>query len=207
MQKLFRTMACTALVGTIALASSGCGGDATSPKIRLSDAPAILDLSTELGTGFERLDAAAEGMSNRDMQLGSDFSEVQVFLSAEPYQMVFTYMAVVERRSDQVAQDAFMRDEKQIRQLVVENLQQGASEEGVDVSDAKVEITYPTLGDQAVLGTGSFTASSVGIGFDLLMFRSQTVLVFVASVYLPGENKGLLPVGTGIEQRIKSFGQ
>ena len=54
-------------------------------KITLSDAPTVLDMAWELSASFERLDAASEGMSNKDMGLGPDFSEVELFLSEEPY--------------------------------------------------------------------------------------------------------------------------
>jgi len=186
-------------------------GEPTAPpsekKITLADAPTVLDMTWELSASFERLDAASEGLSNEDIELGPDFSEVELFLSEEPYQVVFAYLTIIESQLERASSDALMRDEEQIESMVLENLRAGAAEEGVELSGANVEVTYPDIGDLAVLGSGTVGAYGVSMGYDMLIFKSNKVYVFIASIYLPGEKVSLAPLAIGIEQRIGVFSQ
>jgi len=186
-------------------------GEPTAPpsekKITLADAPTVLDMTWELSASFERLDAASEGLSNEDIELGPDFSEVELFLSEEPYQVVFAYLTIIESQLERASSDALMRDEEQIESMVLENLRAGAAEEGVELSGANVEVTYPDIGDLAVLGSGTVGAYGVSMGYDMLIFKSNKVYVFIASIYLPGEKVSLAPLAIGIEQRILVFSQ
>ncbi len=179
----------------------------TPKKITLADAPTVLDMSSELPASFERLDAASEGMSNKDMGLGPDWSEVELFLSEEPYQIVFAYLTIIESRLERAASDALFNDEEQIKSIVLEGLRVGAAEEGVDLANATVEVTYPDVGDLSLLGTGTMSAYGVSIGYDMLMFKNNKVYVFIVSIYLPGESASLVPLAEGIEQRIGMFSQ
>lgn len=176
-------------------------------KITLADAPLVLDMSSELPTSFERLDATAEGMSNKDLGLGPDFSEVELFLSEDPYQMVFAYFSIIESKMERATTDALLKDEEQIKPIAIEGLRAGAAEEGLELGDVTVNVTYPNIGDLAVLGSGTVSAYGSSLGYDLLMFKSNKVYVFISSLYLPGENVPLPPLAEGIEQRIGAFSQ
>ncbi len=191
----------------IACGEPGTTSTATKPKIRLADAPTVLDMSWELSASFERLDAASEGFSNKDMGLGRDVSEVELFLSEEPYQMVFAYFTIIESQVERAAGDALIRDEEQIESMVLEGLRMGAVEEGVELADAEVEVSYPKVGDLAVLGSGTVSAYGVSMGYDMCIFKSNKVYVFIMSVYLPGKSVSLAPLAIGIEQRIGMFSQ
>ena len=178
----------------------------TLKKITLADAPIVLDMSSELPANFECLGAASEGFSNKDLGLGSDFSEVELFLSEEPYQVVFAYLCIIESQLERATSDALMRDEEQIKSIVLEGLRMGAAEEDVEL-EANVEVSYPDIGDLAVLGSGIMSAYGFSIGYDILMFKSNKVYVFIVSVYLPEESVSLVPLAEGIEQRIGMFSQ
>ena len=93
-------------------------------KITLDDSPTVLDLLPLLPTSFERLDAASEGMSNSDMGLGSDFSEVEVILNEDPYQLIFAYLAILEE-DDEVSRYEFIQPFQLFPKL--EKVQRGAS--------------------------------------------------------------------------------
>ena len=177
------------------------------PKITLADAPTVLDMAWELSASFERLDAASEGLSNEDMGLGPDFSEVELFFSEEPFQMVFAYLAIIESRVERAGADAIFKDEEQVKSMVLENLRAGAAEEGVELANAEVQVTYPNVGDLAVLGSGTMSAYGVSMGYDILILKSNKVYVSINSVYLPGESVPLAPLAIGIEQRIGMFSQ
>jgi len=192
-----------------------CGEPAAPPapsapspkKITLADAPIVLDLSPLLPASFEHIDATSEGLSNKDMGLGPDASEVELFLSEEPYQMIYCFLMISERRTDQASFDAIMKDEDQIESIIIENLKAGAVEEGFELDVPEIQITYPNIADLATLGEGYFSTFGMSMGFDMLWFRSNKVYVFTYSVYLSTEKQSLVPIAKEIECRIATFSQ
>lgn len=178
-----------------------------SKKIALEDAPQILDLLPILPASFEKLDAASEGLSNADIGLGPEFSEVEVFMSDDPYQLIFCYLTICESRVEAAIFDALIKDEQQMKNLIIENLRAGALEEGVELETANVQVTYPTIGDIAVSGVGDVSAQGMSIGIDILSFRCNKVFVSIFSSYVVMEEQPLLPIGKVIEQRIATYSQ
>jgi hypothetical protein len=197
---ILSTIACNGTTATTTTSSE-------AKIITLADGSTVLDMSSELPVSFERLDAGTEGMSNKDLGLGSDFTEVELFLSEDPYQMVFAYYCIIESRTERASSDALMKDEEQVKSMVIESLQAGAAEEGGELDKITVDVTYPNVGDIAVLGSGIMSSYGANIGYDLIMFKINKVYVFIASVYLPGENTSLVPLAEKMEQRIKVFSQ
>ncbi len=180
----------------------------TPKKITLDDAPLVLDLSPLLPASFERLDAASEGLSNKDMGLGPEASEVELFLSEEPYQMIYCFLMIIEEsRVERAASNAIFRDEQQIKSIVVEGLKAGAAEEGLEIGASEIQITYPNIADIAVLGEGYFSSYGINVGFDILWFRENNVYVFTYSVYLSPEKQPLASIAGEIEHRISMFSQ
>jgi len=216
MNTVIKTGIVILLLMIMAVPAAACGEPATPTtaeptptlkKITLADAPMVLDMSSELPASFEHLDAASEELSNADLGLGPDFSEVELFLSEEPYQMIFAYLCIIESRVEQAGSDAVLRDEELVESIVMEGIQLGAAEEGVESVDVDTNITYPDIGDLTVLGSGTMSAYGVNIGYDILMFKSIKVYVFIASTYLPGESVSLTLLAEAIEQRIGTFSQ
>ena len=171
--------------------------------ITLADAPRILDMSSDLPARFEHLDAAHEGVSNSDLGLGPGFSEVELFLSEDPFQMVVAYMTVVESQVERAATDAFMKDEDQVRSAILWGFETVAVEEDIEWSEiAEIHISYPSIGDLAVFGTGQVNAYGLNIAYDLLLFKNAEVYVTVAEYYLPGNALPLIPLAEAMNQRI-----
>ena len=179
----------------------------TAEKITLADAPMVLDLSPLLPASFEHVDAASEGLSNADMGLGSDCSEVELFLSEEPYQMIYCFLMIIESRIERATSDAILKDEQQITSMIVESLKAGAIEEGFELEVPEVQVTYPDIADLAVLGEGRMTTYGMSIGFDMLFFKSNKVYVFIYSMDLSLEKQSLVPLAREIEHRIGMFSQ
>ena len=180
----------------------------TLKKITLADAPMVLDLSPLLPASFEHLDAASEGFSNEDMGLGPEASEVELFLSEEPYQMIYGFLMVIEESQvERAASNAIFRDEQQIKSIVAEGLKAGAAEEGLEIGASEIQVTYPSIADIAVLGEGSFSSYGINVGFDILWFRENNVYVFTYSVYLSPEKQPLVSIAREIEHRIGMFSQ
>jgi len=173
-------------------------------EITMADAPAILDMSSDLPVKFEHVDAASEGMSNKDFELGPEFSEVELFLSDEPFQEVFAYMTIIESRAEQAVSDNFLRDEEQVKSQILYYLKQGAIEEGVVLTDVELHTTFPNVGELAILGSGEATFDTMRLGYDLLIFKNGKVYVSVAEYYM-GEHLSIVSCTEGINRRIESF--
>ena len=176
-------------------------------KITLADASMVLDLSPLLPANFEYLDAAREGLSNKDLGLGPDFSEVELFLSEEPYQVIYCFFSIIEGRIQQAGSDALMKDEQQIKSIIAKNLKAGAAKENIELEMVEMRVTYPNVGDVAVLGEGHISFYGASIGFDLLLFRSNKIYVDIETLYLSTERQSLLPLAREIEYRISMFSQ
>lgn len=176
-------------------------------KITLSDASQVLDLLPLLPASFQKIDSASEGMSNADMELGPDFSEVELFISDEPFQMIYCYLGIVESRMERAGFDAVMKNEEMVKSMVIENLKAGALEEGVEVEEAEVQITYPAMADLSVLGEGYFSSFGLSVGFDMVFFRSNKVVVSILSTYFSQDRQALFPIAREIEWRIAQYSQ
>lgn len=176
-------------------------------EITLSDAPQLLDLSSLLPTRFDHIDAASEGLSNEDLELGPEFSEVEVFLSEEPYQLIYGFLAIITSRIEQAATDAMLRDDEQVRSMIEYNVRLGAEEEGIyDFTFESLDTSHPPLGDSAILGTGTGSAWGFYFGFDCVFFRRNDVYVFFYSVYYSEENKvSLETIGARLDTRLVDF--
>jgi hypothetical protein len=174
-------------------------------EITLADAPAILDMSPDLPARFDHVDAASEGMSNRDLELGPEFSEVELFFSEEPFQMVFAYMTIIESQLERAASDSLMRDEEQFKSIILAALEEGAIQEGIEWSGiSEIRVSYPDIGDLAVLGQGEATSYGATIAYEELAFKNDKVYVFVIQYYT-AEGVSLVPLAEGVNQRIKVF--
>jgi len=178
-------------------------------KISLEDAPDIINLSLLLPSTFEHLDAASEGFSKADMGFSSDepISEVQLYMSEEPFQIIYGFIAIYESRIDSAMFDEMIEDEYQARNLIIESLKEGAREEGGEITDADVEITQPVIGDAALLGEGYVESFGINVGFDICCFRIQSVYVLFYSAYMSSDKISLVPLSQEIEKRINRFSQ
>ncbi len=206
MKRLILTVIVSSLILLVACApavtdeeEAGIPEVAAPKKITLDDAPDILNLTLLLPARFEHLDAASEGMSNEDMELGPDASEVQLFFSEDPFQMVYCFMGIEESKIEQASFDRGIEDEYQIKAMLENALKEGAAEEGFEVKVPIIEITYPDIGDSALLGEGYMESYGFQYGFDTLWFRSNTVFVFFYSMYMSSDKEPLLPIAQEIE--------
>jgi hypothetical protein len=166
-----------------------------------------LNLLPLLPETFEKVDAASEGLSNSDMDLGPECSEVELFFSEEPFQMIYGFYGIEESRIARASTDATFKDEAQIKKLLIENIKAGLEEENLDASYAQTSITYPDIADLAVYGEGQFEASGITMGFDLLWFRVNKVYVFLYSIYYGTDYVTLDNIAKEITHRIGMYSQ
>ncbi|HSW57931.1 MAG TPA: hypothetical protein VLH15_05985, partial [Dehalococcoidales bacterium] len=181
-------------------------GDSTfTTTLTLEKANEILNILFFLPRSFEKVDAASEGLSNAQMGLGPDFCEVQLFVSDNPYQTIYCFLGLIESRIERATSDALLRDEIQMSNLIMESLKQGAQEEGVNLQNTKISITYPAIGILAMLGEGSFSVEGFTFGFDTLWFRAGNAYVFIYSIYYSQDRTTLIPIAKQIEQRLAGY--
>lgn len=174
-------------------------------EVLLSDSYVILDMSGELPSYFERLDAASEGMSNKDLGLGSGFTEVQLYMSSSPYQVVYGYYTITKSKVEQAATDDLLRADNQIRSILQVTLEDELHKQGSDSNDFGMSVSHPNIGDSAAVGEGYFSAYGAYYGFDIAMFRRRYVIVAIASVYSQEDKQSLVPIATAVDGRIVNF--
>ena len=178
----------------------------TTPKeISLSDAPQVLDITGVLPPNFEHLDAVKEGYSHKDLGLSKDASEVELYASGEPYGIIYTYLAIYEKRTQQIDIDTLLKDDEQAKYFTEQNIKALARKEGLEIGAPNIEVTHPTIGDLAVFVEGSITSVGTIHCFDCLNFKVGQVYVFIYSIYFGSNRLSLIPIAHEIEQNIAKF--
>ena len=156
------------------------------------------------------MDAASEGFSKEDMGLGSDesVSEVQLYMSEDPFQIIYGIMAIYETgRIQGAAFKSAIEDESQMKDLISENIIAGADEADIEVTVPNIEITHPNIGDAAVLGEGYVESYGFYFGFDTCWFRRNDVYIYWYSLYMSEDKVSLVTISQELEKRINRFSQ
>jgi hypothetical protein len=176
----------------------------------LEDAPAVLDLSSVLPSGFVKLDkwqVLTQGLTKENLGLGVDASEPHAFRSENPFQFVYCFLRIIENATEQSAAARRLFDENTFRGMITTFLDFMAAEQGFKLPEPRIEFTYPAIGVGAALAEGEIETPDGTLRFDMLSFRSKDkrVLGFVHSWYLSGEQESVLRLGREIEKRITAF--
>jgi hypothetical protein len=204
------TLALIVLVSVVVMTGCVTPEDQKPTGMTLEDAPAVLDLSAVLPSGFVKLDewqALAQGVTKENLGLGADASEPQVFASGSPFQLVYCFLRIIENATEQSAAAGTLFDESTVRGMTTTFLDFVAAEQGLDLPEPRIAVTYPAIGVGAALAEGEIEILDDTLRFDMLSFRSKDkrVFGFVHSWYLPGEQQSVLRLGREIEKRITAF--
>ncbi len=184
---------------------------ATMPAraITLADAWDILDIGAALPAGFREVDAVAEGMSNIDLGLGPDFSEVRLYLMDNPFGLVWATMSIVEGQIAQAGTDAAMRDEAAYLQQLRQDLEAEFQQTGEGMTQFQGTTSRPNVGDMSILVTAYAVADFGELGLvdmyiDQLSFRKGECFVLLqrASYFEDIYPVPLVTIAQGIVQRI-----
>ena len=210
MKRLILTVMVSSLVLLIACASAVTDGEevASPGKITLDDALDILEVSFLLPSNFENIDAASEGLSNADLELGQDFSEVQVFFSEDdPSQLIYHVIGIIESRVEAASFDRTIEDDLAMEALIKEALEAGAIEAGITIEIPSVTVTHPNIGDVAIYGEGNIESYGLILGFRTLWFRINKVYYFGTSLNWSSDEVSLEVIAEEIEKRISKYSQ
>lgn len=207
-QKIVLTLA--VLVSVLAVTGCTAITEQKPSGMTLEDAPAVLDLTTVLSPGFTKLDewqAFGQGLSRENLGLGINASEPLAFRSDNPFQLVYCFVRIIEDVTEQSNTARNMFDENTIRDITTTFLDLVASEQGFELSEQRINITYPSIGIGAVLAEGRIEFQDGILRFDMLSFRSEDkrVFGFVHSWYLSDEQESVTRLGREIEKRIAAF--
>jgi hypothetical protein len=197
----------TTPLSTISPHSSTTESPLRLEKITVADSTTILDLLPLLSDRFEKIDPASEGLSNSDMGLGSEYSEVEAFLSEDPFQMIYGFYGIEESRITRAANDAMFKDEVKIKDLIVSYVMAGLEAENVNDSSIQTTITYPDIADLAVYGQGQIESSGIMVGFDIFWFKVDKVYVFFYSIYYGDDYYALDKLAREVTYRIGMYKQ
>jgi len=146
-------------------------------------------------------------MSKKDLGLGPEVSEVKVYLSEDPYQIIWGTMCIMTSRIDAAGFDRQIEEESTITNLLEEAVLEGARAEGIEVTMPNMNITHPNIGDSAILGEGELESYGFYYGFDTIWFRSGTVYVYWYSTTMSEDKVSLLSIASEVEKRIGGFSQ
>ena len=204
------TLALTVLVSVVMV--TGCTALTVQKPtgMTLEDAPAVLDLSSVLPSGFVMLDewqTLAQGLTRENLGLGIDASEPHAFASESPFQLVYCFLRIIEDATEQSETARILFDENAVRDMITTFLDFVAAEQGFDLPEPRIVVSYPAIGVGAALAEGAIETQDGTLRFDMLSFRSEDkrVFGFVHSWYLSDEQESVIKLGREIEKRITAF--
>jgi hypothetical protein len=175
----------------------------TGSRITKADAPIILNMAENLPQRFKQVDADQVGMSTKNMDLGPGASEIQLFVSEEPMQVIYGFILISSNLIARCNDDAFMKDDQQFKNLILKNMREKASEQNVELSFPEIVISHPSLGDVCVFGTGNININGVNYKFDTLSLRKYQVYVMINSYYMEDEGSvSLIPLANEMIRRM-----
>jgi len=143
--------------------------------------------------------------SNEDLGLGPDFSEVELYMSEDPFQMIYGAMGIIESRVQAALFDSMIEDDRQMEELIEKNIVAGALEGGYIVSVPQITISHPDLGDMGVSGEGTLESYGFYLGFDTCWFRSKSVYVVFYSLHLSKDRISVVNMCEEVESRLQRY--
>ncbi len=183
---------------------------APTGSITLDDAWDILDMGADLPAAFREVDAVGEGMSNADLGLGPDFSEVRLYLMDSPFSLLWGTMSIVEGSIAQAGTDEALRDEAAFLQEMQQGLESDFLEMEGGLTEFQGTTSRPNIGDTAILASAYAVADFGDLGLvdmyiDQLAFRQGDCFVLLQRAsYFEDYPVPLETVARGIVQRINA---
>ena len=192
-------------------AFSGCqsGQTPASPltKLTLADYSKLMDVSSVLPKSFGQIDASVLGLSNKQIGLGDKWSEVETFVSKDPFQILYCAYNIVDNPAGRVQADATLKDEAPIKVEIQSGIMQAATSAGLKQTPINVKMSSPKIGDQALLGEGVMQTEAGNFGCDILQFNVNNVYFMVVSVYNPTRLVETPKVAGAIIEKLKGYSQ
>jgi len=177
----------------------------TKIELTLDDSKEVLELLSILPDSFTTIDAESMGITREKMGFPSDCSEFEAVMSVNPVQMIAANYCLLDSETRIAVQDAMIKDEKLLRNLLESGIKMSADIKGIDVTGTVTNITYPKIGDLAVIGEGTMSAKGQTMGYDLAIVRAGKVSLTIISVYFSKDRHKLTPLAEAIVDRIKSY--
>ena len=178
----------------------------TGSRITKTDAPFILNMAENLPQRFKRVDATEMGISTKNMDLEPSASEVQLFISEEPKQVIYGFILISSNLIARCNDDALMKSDQQFKDLILKNIQAKATDLKIEITNPIIDISHPSLGDVCVFGAGTMKANGMNLKLDMLAFRKYQIYVTVYSYYInDSDSISLIPLGNEIIRRMDTL--
>jgi len=178
----------------------------TSSKIALSDAPYILNMAENLPPRFLKTDAAQIFAPEKIADLGTGASGIQLFISNEPYQVIYSVVIKASGFLEQAYYDGLLKDDKQFKDYMLKYLRKSATEYSIQMTDPSFSVSHPSIGDICAYATGTTNIDGEDYTYSTLIFKKYQVYILTVSLSFKDEaSVSIIPIGNEIIKRMDTL--
>ena len=174
-------------------------------EITLADSPQVLDLSSFLPDSFEHVDADSIGYSTQQQEMDFDFSETEVFVKEYTFQLISCSYTIVGSVIQRASYDEQFKDEQLVKSLLLDEITNSDVGTEFNIEDINIDISYPQIGDMAILGECTYHIESHPFGSDLLVVKVGKVYLIIETLYHQWRQVKLPSIAEEIINRINEF--
>ena len=194
---LVSVLTLTGILGACAPSEVTTPPEEVLPEITLADAPAILDLSSELSGDFV-YDTSQKMPTYTKLGLGP-WSEWHIWQREGPFQCVSVTMTILSSEAERNDCDETLQNSGGIRSIFIESYQ---DDENWDL--VSIDVRPTDVGDEAVLISMEKTTQGYLFQGRNLYFRCQDVVVLLHTLHSI-EAPPIIELARIIEQRIPNY--
>jgi hypothetical protein len=140
-------------------------------------------------------------MSKATMKLDEEWSDLVVFLSSDPVQVIMETFSIQGNPLKRAMVDAELKDESYMRKSIQTGIDQANAGSTIKMTTGPIIISYPKVAELSLMGEGTLSASGVTLGYDMIMSRYNSIYFMVVSVYRAPR---VVDLPTAMEQIIKN---
>jgi len=160
----------------------------TSSKIALSDAPYILNMAENLPPRFQKTDAAQTFTAEKIADLGTGASEIQLFISNEPYQVIYSAVIKASGLLEQAYYDGLLKDDMQFKDYMLKYLRKSAAENSIQMTDPSFSVSHPSIGDISAYATSTINMEGEDYIYSAMIFKKYQVYIITVSLSFTDED-------------------
>jgi len=140
------------------------------------------------------------------MNLGPDVSEAQLFISENPYQVIYGITILADNLIERGSFDNLINNDQQFKEYILKYLRQSATQRNVEMTEPILSVSHPAIGEVCAFASGIITAEQVRSYFDMLIFRKYQIYVAIYSISSEDSGRAsIIPIGNEIIKRMDTL--